>query len=116
MVTSVDSTYSTISEVSEKLGIPSSVLRYWEKHFDNVVVNRVSFRHRRYTRKNIEMILTIRRLLYVEKMTIQGAKIYLRKQIKKTEQTSILFDEVTSMIHLLKEVKQVLGSIVDMKQ
>ena len=70
--------YFKIGEVAKLLGVKPYVLRYWETEFSIVRPGKTTARHRLYRRKDVETLLEIRRLLYVERYTIEGAKRRLR--------------------------------------
>jgi DNA-binding transcriptional MerR regulator len=62
----------TIGEVSEILGLPAHVIRFWEVSF--VKLKPVKYNNRRYyTAQNIELIKTIKDLLYVQGYSINDA-------------------------------------------
>lgn len=66
--------YYKISELSDLLGVESSVLRFWEKEFPQIKPMKVGPRKRLYRRKDLESFQEIKRLLYDERYTIAGAK------------------------------------------
>ncbi len=63
-----------LSELSDLLGVESSVLRFWEKEFPQIRPMKVGPRKRLYRRKDFEIFQEIKRLLYDERFTIAGAK------------------------------------------
>jgi DNA-binding transcriptional MerR regulator len=71
--------YYSISEVCEITGLKQHVLRYWESQFAllNPAKNRSG--NRVYQRKEIRLILLVKKLLYEEKYTIEGAKAKLEQ-------------------------------------
>lgn len=71
--------YYKIGEVSQITGIEPYVLRYWESEFKIINPGRTNSKQRLYRRKDLELILEIKRLLYEEKFTIAGAKKKLQK-------------------------------------
>jgi DNA-binding transcriptional MerR regulator len=75
-----DKFYFKIGEVSKLLQIPPYVLRFWESEFSRIKPKRTSSGRRLYTRKDIELILEIKHLLYEKKYTIQGARQYLTRR------------------------------------
>ena len=82
MTTSLpDKIYFKIGEVSEIVGVEPYVLRYWETEFDLLKPSKAPSRHRLYKKKDVELLLDIRRLLYSEGFTIEGA----RKKLKETK-------------------------------
>ena len=73
-----DKLYFKIGEVSEIAGIPAYVLRFWESEFKAISPMRTPAGQRQYKRSDVELILTIKHLLYDKKFTIEGAKRHLR--------------------------------------
>jgi DNA-binding transcriptional MerR regulator len=73
-----DKLYFKIGEVARLVGVKPYVLRYWETEFSVLRPGKTRSRHRLYRRKDVETLLDIRRLLYAERYTIEGAKRRLR--------------------------------------
>ena len=69
-----DKRYFRIGEVSRIIGVEPYVLRYWESEFPQIRPSRADSKQRTYQKKDMEIILEIKRLLYEEKMTIEGAR------------------------------------------
>ena len=74
-----DRLYFKIGEVAKLVGVKPYVLRYWETEFSILRPGKTRARHRLYRRKDVETLLEIRRLLYAERYTIEGAKRRLRE-------------------------------------
>ncbi len=72
-----DKLYFRIGEVSRLSGVKPHVLRYWETEFPAIAPKKSGSGHRLYRRKDVELILEIKRLLYEERFTIEGARKYL---------------------------------------
>src|SRR5215208_2041805 len=62
-----------IGEVCELIDVQPHVLRYWETEFPMLAPQKNRAGQRVYRRKDVEMVLRIRDLLYEEKFTIAGA-------------------------------------------
>jgi len=73
--------YFRIGEVAKIVGVKPYVLRYWETEFSILKPGKTPSRHRLYRRRDVEMLLEIKTLLYEEGFTIAGAK----KKLKETE-------------------------------
>jgi DNA-binding transcriptional MerR regulator len=73
--------YFKIGEVSEIVGVEPYVLRYWETEFDLLKPSKAPSKHRLYKKRDVELLLDIKRLLYTEGFTIDGA----RKKLKETK-------------------------------
>ena len=74
-----DRLYFKIGEVAKLVGVKPYVLRYWETEFSGLRPGKTRSKHRLYRRKDVETLLEIRRLLYTERYTIEGAKRRLRE-------------------------------------
>jgi len=70
--------YYRIGEVSRITGIKPHVLRYWESEFRVIKPHKGGSLQRLYRRKDLDLILKIRKLLYEEGFTISGAKKKIR--------------------------------------
>ncbi len=73
--------YFKIGEVSDLTGVKPYVLRYWESEFNIVKPSKSTSNQRLYKKREVELILEIKRLLYKEKFTIAGAKKALQELV-----------------------------------
>lgn len=83
-----DKIYFKIGEVSEIVGVEPYVLRYWETEFELLKPAKAPSKHRLYKKRDIELLLEIKRLLYTEGFTIEGARKKL-KETKKEEKSQL---------------------------
>jgi DNA-binding transcriptional MerR regulator len=67
-------TYYSISEVCSQTGLEPHVLRYWESEFFQLRPKKNRAGNRAYRDKDIDVIKTIKHLLYEQRYTIPGAK------------------------------------------
>ena len=77
--------YFRIGEVSAITGIEPYVLRYWQTEFAKIKPARSRSGQRLYKRRDIEIILQIKDLLYQKRFTIAGAKRYLQQHHKESK-------------------------------
>ncbi len=75
-----------IGEVSRLTGVNPHVLRYWESEFQILAPNRRLSKQRLYRQADINLILTIKQLLEVEKYTLSGVKQYLAEHFAAREE------------------------------
>ena len=73
-----DKLYFKIGEVSELLGVEAYVLRFWETEFRALSPKKSGTGHRLYRRKDVELLLRIKHLLYEKRFTIEGARQSLK--------------------------------------
>ena len=78
MAPAIKKLYYSISEVSEITKLKAYVLRYWETEFSQLSPPKNRAGNRTYRKKDIEIILKIKDLLYDKKYTIDGARNCLK--------------------------------------
>src|ERR1700686_2289887 len=81
-----DKLYFKIGEVSELLGVEAYVLRYWETEFPVLSPKKSGTGHRLYRRKDVELLLRIKHLLYDKRFTIEGARQSLHSEARAPKQ------------------------------
>jgi DNA-binding transcriptional MerR regulator len=69
-----DKLYYKIGEVAKMAGVRTSVLRFWESEFEFLKPEKSTTGQRLYSKREVDLILLVRRLLYDEKFTIEGVK------------------------------------------
>lgn len=69
-----DRLYFRIGEVSTITGVPPYVLRYWESEFPALQPRKSGGGQRLYRKRDVAMILEIKKLLYQERYTVAGAR------------------------------------------
>ena len=78
-----DKLYFRIGEVAKLAGIKPYVLRFWESEFHGLGPKKSGTGHRLYRRKDVELVLEIKRLLYDRRYTIEGARKVLETKPKR---------------------------------
>ncbi len=66
-----------IGETGNIVGVPNHVLRYWEREFPILKPEKFTNNQRIYTKKDIQILLLIKYLLYKEKFSIEGLRKHL---------------------------------------
>ncbi len=89
--------YFRIGEVADILEVKPYVLRYWETEFPDIKPVKSQSNQRLYKRRDVELLQAIKRLLYDEKFTINGARQHLkdlmRQQPRDTSDDDTLVDD-----------------------
>ncbi len=101
-----DKVFYKIGEVSEITNIEPYVLRYWESEFPFLKPRKNKAGQRIYARKDLELILQIRDLLYKERYTIEGVKKKFREQSLRKNSVSI--ETVQNIKKRLKDILKIL--------
>src|SRR6266699_1644958 len=68
-----DKLFFRIGDVSQLVGVEAYVLRYWESEFPGLSPKKSNTGQRMFRRKDVELLLNIKHLLYDKKFTIEGA-------------------------------------------
>jgi DNA-binding transcriptional MerR regulator len=79
--------YFKIGEVCELVGVQAHVLRYWETEFPMLSPQKNRSGQRSYRRKDVEVSLRIKELLYDDMFTIAGAKKKLQIELRENSRT-----------------------------
>src|SRR5580700_2078096 len=85
-----DKLYFRIGEVARLCDVPAYVLRFWESEFPQLKPNKGGTGQRLYRRRDVELALRIKRLLYHEGYTIPGARQFLKSETKQHANASQL--------------------------
>ena len=112
--------YYSIGEVSELLGVVQHVLRYWETEFKELAPRKNRAGKRLYRESDIETLRQIKRLLYEERYTIEGARRQLRMQATgyRHQQSAISnqqsAEDSESQVEKLQEIRKGLLELKDL--
>ena len=98
MTKEITKRYYSISEVAERFEVSQSLIRYWEKEFDNLRPTKNSKGDRRFTEKNLVQFKLIHHLLKDKGFTIKGAK----QEIKDNREKYIMQQK---LVDRLKKIK-----------
>lgn len=85
-----DKLFFKIGEVCDLVGVQAHVLRYWESEFPMLQPQKNRAGQRTYRRKDVEMALRIKALLYDEGFTIAGAKKKLQSEGRSTGRLKVV--------------------------
>ena len=106
-----DKLYFKIGEVASLTKVKPYVLRYWESEFKIISPRKSLTKQRVYSRRDIELILDIKRLLYKEGFTLDGAKKKIKEiQAERIKQLDFGFNEKqfqTALKSIKKELTQI---------
>jgi DNA-binding transcriptional MerR regulator len=110
--------YFRIGEVAKLAGIKPYVLRFWESEFASLGPKKSGTGHRLYRRKDVELVLEIKRLLYDRRFTIEGARKVLESKPKRDVAKPVthrkqaeLFTTTPAFFH---DLRRELAEIVDL--
>lgn len=108
--------YFKIGEVSNLLTVEPYVLRFWETEFPKLAPKKTDKGQRMYRRKDVELLLQIKHLLYEKKFTIEGARQFLQgaAKVSAKPQTGPQTQGALFGNEALPEIRKELASILDL--
>ena len=97
--------YYTIGEVAKAFDVNPSLLRFWEKEFEEIQPKKKESGTRKYTPENVLTLQYIFHLVKEKGMTIQGAKkqLKLRKEGNSKQVILSKLEQIKSTLESLKE-------------
>ena len=116
--------FRTIAEVAEELGVGTHVLRFWETKFAQRKPMKRNGGRRYYRPDDVELLKCIKNLLYVKRLTIEGAQKEIRSTGVKaligetiqddffaaeTDERSVLDKTVAELHEIRDELQEALG-------
>lgn len=107
-----DKLYFRIGEVAKLSKLPAYVLRFWETEFPQLRPGKSDTGQRMYRRREVELVLRIKQLLYNEGFTIAGARERLKAENKPARTATLPFPETNSSDRLRdvrRGLKEILG-------
>jgi len=106
-VTVPDKLYYKIGEVAQMADVRTSVLRFWETEFEFLRPEKSTKGQRLYTRREVDLVLQVRRMLYDDKFTIEGVKRRISSKGKLLVADDLASaPNVDERLLLLKSVKE----------
>ena len=109
-----DKQYFKIGEVSRITEVKPHVLRYWESEFPAIRPQKSRTNQRLYRRRDVELLLCIKQLLYQEGYTIAGANKRLRELSRsRGKRNASSEDTLEVMKQLRDEVKELIELVED---
>jgi len=84
-----DKLYYRIGEVEAITEVPAYVLRYWESEFRLLRPKKNPAGQRLYRRRDLDLVLRIKTLLYDERLTLEGAKKRLVAESRRPVQLDL---------------------------
>jgi DNA-binding transcriptional MerR regulator len=107
-----DKLFYRIGDVSEITGLKPHILRYWEAEFSVLHPRKNDAGQRIYERRDVELVIEIKKLLYEQRYTISGAKKFLARQHKPVLKKSIPAKAPGDMSAALKICRQELRGLL----
>ncbi len=93
--------YYSIGEVAKAFSVNTSLIRFWEKEFDELKPKKNAKGNRKFTQDDIKNLKFIYHLVKERGFTLEGAKTHLKEERQKALTT---FDIVDKLEHIKSEL------------
>jgi len=101
-----DKLYYSIGEVAKAFGVNASLIRFWEKEFDEIKPKKNAKGNRKFTPEDIKHLELIYHLVKERGFTLEGAKVHLKEERKKT----------LSNFEIIRKLQQIRAELVKIKE
>ncbi|HMN68882.1 MAG TPA: MerR family transcriptional regulator [Bdellovibrionales bacterium] len=98
-----------IGEVADLLSVKPYVLRYWETEFEVLKPKKSKHNQRMFERRDIENLMLIKKLLYRDRFSIEGA----RAALKKLKKDNVRVKQIKSLAEHIEEAKDRVFDLID---
>jgi len=102
--------YYTIGEVSDKFGVNSSLIRFWEKEFEVLKPKKNDNGKRLYTKSDLENLQLVYNLVKIEGYTLEGAKKIIDGKLFDSRKDKKVIKTLTEIRNQLEQMKNALDS------
>lgn len=89
--------FYSIQEVADHFAVNVSLLRFWEKEFDNINPKKTAGGTRQYTRENIQQVEIVYHLVKEKGMTLEGARQTLKSKKDEEEKRVEVLSRLTEL-------------------
>lgn len=98
--------YYSIGEVADAFDVNTSLIRFWEKEFDALKPKKNAKGNRKFTPQDIKNLELIYHLVKERGFTLEGAKIHLKENKKKTLDQFEIIRKLETVKAELKKIKE----------
>ncbi|MFD0932591.1 MerR family transcriptional regulator [Psychroflexus salinarum] len=100
-----DKLYYSIGEVAKAFDVNASLIRFWEKEFDEIQPKKNAKGNRKFSQDDLKTIELIYHLVKERGFTLEGAKTHLREDKK----------EILSKFELISKLKAIKSELISIK-
>lgn len=97
--------YYGIGEVAKAFNVNTSLIRFWEKEFNELKPKKNAKGNRKFTPEDIKNLQLIYHLVKERGFTLEGAKIHLKEEKQKTLSNFEVIQKLQKVKAELKKIK-----------
>lgn len=101
----IEKHFYTIGEVADMFGVNSSLIRFWEKNFDNIKPQKNKKGNRLFTKEAVEEVRLVYHLVKERGMTLKGAQQKIKGNPEDTNHELVVVEQLKSIRDMLVEIK-----------
>jgi DNA-binding transcriptional MerR regulator len=105
----IEKVYFSIGEVAEMMGVNTSLIRFWDKEFAILKLQKTQKGNRIFTKENIQQLKVIYHLVKEKGMTLKGAQLLLHRNREGATKTAVVIEKLLNIRQQLAEIKNELG-------
>jgi len=102
----IEKKYYSIGEVAEHFSVATSLIRYWEKEFENINPKKNSKGNRKYTQSDIKEVEIVYHLVKEKGYTLSGAKELIYKKRSETVDKKEIISSLKKVKEFLLDLKE----------
>ena len=102
----IEKKYYSIGEVAKKLGVATSLIRFWETEFDIIKPKKNRKGNRQFTKEDIANVQLIYHLVKERGFTLQGAKDILKKNHQDIKDSMEMINSLQRIKTFLQDLKE----------
>jgi DNA-binding transcriptional MerR regulator len=98
--------YYSIGEISSAFGVNSSLIRFWDQEFDIIQPKKNAKGNRMFTPEDVKNLELIYHLVKERGFTLEGARIHLKENKKKTLDKFEMIQKLENIKAVLMQLKE----------
>ncbi len=100
--------YYSIGEVAKSFDVNTSLIRFWEKEFDDIKPKKNAKGNRRFSQDDLKKLELVYHLVKERGFTLDGAKTHLKEQRQKTLSK---FELISKLKHIKNELTEIKNNL-----
>lgn len=106
IVNLIEKRYYSIGEVAKAFNVNTSLIRFWEGEFDVLKPKKNAKGNRKFTPEDVKNLKLIYHLVKERGFTLDGAKIHLKEEKKKTLSNFEIISKLEDVKNQLIKIKE----------
>jgi DNA-binding transcriptional MerR regulator len=105
----IEKVFFSISEVADMLGVNASLIRFWDKEFSVLKLQKNKKGNRIFTKDDIQQLKVIYHLVKEKGMTLKGAQHLLHRNREGTTKTAEVIEKLLNIKQQLSDIRNEMG-------